>query len=131
MKIIINGIEPQYKIYKMTENVENKFYIGKTRNPLNERMNGHRHGDHGETSADTHFSNVGWNNVTVEIIDAANDEEELSIKEQEHILKNRCSLLLNKKLVNKMNVDVPLKSTNLHVARFWYVDENKYILKYI
>ena len=40
---MINGIEPQFKVYKMTETVENKFYIGKTKQPLRDRMNGHKH----------------------------------------------------------------------------------------
>ena len=29
MNIIINGVEPQFKVYKMTESVESKFYVGK------------------------------------------------------------------------------------------------------
>ena len=87
MKILIDGIEPQFKIYKMSENIENKFYIGKTKQPLKERMNGHRHGGHDCVSADNHFSDVGWNNVTVEIIDFANDDLDLALKEQENIIK--------------------------------------------
>ena len=47
MKIVINGTEPQFKVYKMTESIENKFYSGKTKNPLRDRMTAHRHGDHG------------------------------------------------------------------------------------
>ena len=77
MKIISNGIEPQFKIYKMSENIEGKVYIGKTKRPLQERINGHRSS---KQYADKHFSNVGWNNVLVEIIDTANNDEELSKK---------------------------------------------------
>ena len=33
MNIIIKGTKPQFKIYKMIETVENKFYIGKTKKP--------------------------------------------------------------------------------------------------
>ena len=87
MKIIIDGLEPQFKVYKMSESIENKFYIGMTKTPLKERMNGHRYGNHGLKSACTHFSNVGWNNVTVEIIDTANSEEELRSKEEKQIIK--------------------------------------------
>ena len=58
MKIIIVGVEPQFKVYKMSESIENKFYIGMTKTPLKDRMNGHRHGNHGLKSADTHFSNL-------------------------------------------------------------------------
>lgn len=45
-------------------------------------MYSHRHGKHSEKSADYHFANIGWNNVTVEIIDTAKDEEGLIIKEE-------------------------------------------------
>ena len=48
------------------------------RNFLQERINGHRNS---KQYADTHFSNVGWNNVLVEIIDTAHNDEELSKKE--------------------------------------------------
>ena len=96
MKIVISGVEPQYKVYKMSECVDHKFYIGKTKKPIKERMNGHKHGDHGERSADAHFADVGWRNVTVEIIDTANDEEELNRKEKEHIIKNHGPMILNR-----------------------------------
>jgi hypothetical protein len=96
MFIKINGIEPQFKIYKMTESVDGKMYIGKTKRPLHERMRDHRNS---KQHADKHFSNVGWNNVTVEIIDTANSDEELHQKESIRILEyyqsNR-ELLLNK-----------------------------------
>ena len=59
-------------------------------------MNNHRSS---QQYADKHFSNVGWNNVTVEIIDTANSDEELSKKEHMKITEffsyNR-DLLLNK-----------------------------------
>ena len=105
MHIVINGIEPQFKIYKMSENVDGKFYIGKTKQPLKDRMYGHRH-SHGCIPADEHFADVGWRNVTVEIIDTANDEGEMDKKETEHILKNANENMLNKhcninKTINK------------------------------
>ena len=96
MFIKIEGVEPQFKVYKMSESVEGKVYIGKTKRPLQERMNCHRSS---RQYADKHFSNVGWNNVTVEIIDTANNDEELSKKEyvkindcytdKKHLLLNR------------------------------------------
>ena len=100
MKINIIGIEPQFKIYKMTECIENKFYIGKTKQPLKDRMNGHRHG-HECIKADNHFADVGWRNVTVDIIEVANSEQELKLKEEEQIKKHASELMLNKYLRNK------------------------------
>ena len=42
MKILDFGIEPQFKVYKISENIENKFYIGKTKQSLKDRMKSHR-----------------------------------------------------------------------------------------
>ena len=96
MFIKIEGMEPQFKVYKMMESVEGKIYIGKTKKPLQERMDNHRRS---QLYADKHFSNVGWNNVTVEIIDIANNDEESAKKENIRIsecYKNNKNLLLNK-----------------------------------
>ena len=132
MKINIDGIEPQFKVYKMTESVENKFYIGKTKNPLKDRMSGHRHGDHGEKSADRHFSDVGWNNVTVEIIDTANDDEELKVKEAEQIFKNRSPLMLNKYLNNaKVKAPVTEFETTEKITRLWSEELQSWIIRTI
>lgn len=95
MFIKITGIEPQFKVYRMIESVEGKIYIGKTKRPLQERMKNHRYS---QQYADRHFSDVGWNNVTVEIIDTANSDEELCKKEQIKITEyftNHKQLLLN------------------------------------
>ena len=98
MIIIIEGVEPQFKVYKMSESIDNKFYIGKTKQPLRIRMNGNRSSGDIFCPADKHFADVGWRNVTVEIIDTANDEKELLFKEREHILRNVGPLMLNKKI---------------------------------
>ena len=34
MRVITNGIDEIYKIYRMSENVQNKIYIGKTKLPI-------------------------------------------------------------------------------------------------
>ena len=96
MFIKIEGIEPQFKVYKMSENIKGKIYIGKTKLPLKDRMKGHRYS---QLYADKHFSDVGWNNVTVEIIDTANSDEELSRKENLKIseyYKDNPNIILNK-----------------------------------
>ena len=85
MKIIFAGFETQYKIYKITENINWKYYIGKTRKNIHERMEGHKKGD---LDADLYFREIGYNNITVEIIDSANDLEELSKKEIDWIKRH-------------------------------------------
>ena len=85
MKYIIEGIEPQFKVYKTSETIKGMFYIGKTKRSLKERMNNHKSC---QSYSSKYFADVGWDNVIVEIIDVANDEKELSIKEVYHIIKN-------------------------------------------
>lgn len=84
MRIIKNGDEPHYKVYKMTETIENKFYIGQTSLPLYMRLNIHR--CNSKLRADQHFNKIGWEHVIVQIIDKANDKNELLAKETENIL---------------------------------------------
>ena len=78
MKIIFAGFETQYKIYKITESINWKYYIGKTRKNIHERMEGHKKGD---LQSDLYFREIGYANITIEIIDSANDLEELAKKE--------------------------------------------------
>ena len=97
MKIIINDIEPQFKVYKITESINNKIYIGSTFQPLKHRMSLHKccHND-----LSKYFSDIGWNNTTVEIIDTANDKTEMKRKEDECIKEcriNNSKLLLNQR----------------------------------
>lgn len=82
MKIITNGINERYIIYKLYENIEGKIYIGKTTIPVYMRINLHRHGI---LKADQHFSNIGWDNVTFEIIDWSYDKNILKEKERSTI----------------------------------------------
>ena len=130
MKIIIDGIEPQFKIYKMSESIDNKFYIGKTKQSLKDRMNGHRHGGHACIQADNHFADVGWRNVIVEIVDTANDEEELDIKEIEHITKHfkeNKHNMLNKKI--PIEVKQPIIQVDTYLVRVWSDVEKRYVVK--
>ena len=78
MKFLDFGIEPQFEVHQISENIENKFYIGKTKQSLKDRMKSHRRCDNDEsTSADAHFSNIEWDNVTVQVIDVCKDEIDL------------------------------------------------------
>jgi len=136
MKIIINGIEPHFKIYKMSECIKNKFYIGKTKQSLKDRMNGHRHGGHSCVSADNHFADIGWRNVTVEIIDQANNDDELILREEEQIKNNASDLMLNKNLNSNEKMRKPIKNKNVYntciitsVCRYWSEVESKWITK--
>ena len=133
MKVITNGfINTQYKVYKMCESVEGKIYIGKTKLPIYMRINAHKHSN---ASADIHFSDVGWNNVTTEIIDEAKDEEELDYKEKEHInnyYRTHKDLLLIKNTLNcidfwknkkQMKINTEMKNVLL------FIKTNRYIIK--
>lgn len=114
MKIIINyEYEPCYKIYKMSESIENKYYYGKTHQPLHLRMKQHQEG---KLACDVHFSNVGFNNVTVEIVEPAKNEEDMNMLEQKYIRKG------------KTDAEHCLNIAS-GVIRFYDSDEKMYIIK--
>ena len=119
MNIIIDGIEPQFKVYQMTESIENKTYIGSTSYPLKCRMSGHRNS---HNKVDMYFADVGWNNVIVQIIDTANKKDEMRKKENEHINNIRnaspTSLLNKNKAYTGMN--------RIEYARFSYANKGEY-----
>ena len=127
MKILDFGIEPQFKVYKISENIENKFYIGKTKQSLKDRMKSHRRCDNDDsTSADTHFSNIGWNNVECKIIDVCKDEIDLIQKEYDYIRKFSCDLMLNKQHKIKDLHDIDDFETPILIGH--WDDENKIFL---
>jgi len=107
-------------------------YIGKTKSPIYLRINAHKHSD---ASADIHFSDEGWKNVTTEIIDEAKDEEELDYKEKEHInnyYRTHKDLLLIKNTLNcidfwknkkQMKINTEMKNVLL------FIKTNRYIIK--
>ena len=96
MKVVTNGITERYKIYKMYETIEGKLYIGKTSLPIYMRINQHRHG---KITADKHFSKIGWENVTFEIIDWSYDNGSALKKESNYISSARSTH--HEKLLNK------------------------------
>ena len=72
-------------------------------------------------------------NVTVEIIDTANDEQELALKEREHIIKNKGPLMLNKHFFSTAHIWGNLEKINAkkYLARVWSEDCNSWIIKMI
>ena len=132
MKIIFAGFETQYKIYKITENINWKYYIGKTRKNIHERMEGHKKGD---LDADLYFREIGYNNIVVEIIDSANNLEELSKKEidwiKQHIGDDKMlNVQYNTPKMDDVEIDTS-ESKNMTVVRIWDEDENDYILSIV
>ena len=80
---MFNGI-----IYKVICLINKKVYIGKTVQSLRKRKNQHKH-DSLNKKTNCYFHKAirkyGWNNFKWEIIDTANNEQELNILEQLHI----------------------------------------------
>ena len=114
MKIICDyPYEPCFKVYKMSENVEHKYYYGKTRQPINLRMKQHREG---KLSCDIHFSNIGWNNTSCEI-ESCKNEDEMNLLEHKRITQS-------KKLDPKMCLNI-----SSGMVRFWDDDEKAYIIR--
>lgn len=77
-------------IYKISNTVNNKVYIGQTIRPIEERFKRHIN-DAINNILDTHFARAirlyGADKFYIELIDTANTQEELTIKESEWIKK--------------------------------------------
>ena len=77
-------------IYKISNTINNKVYIGQTVRPIEERF--HRHlNDAMNNVLDTHFARAirlyGPDKFFIELIDTANSQEELTQKERDYIIQ--------------------------------------------
>lgn len=72
-------------VYKITNKVNNKVYIGQSIRPIDERFNRHIN-DAVNYVLDTHFARAirkyGKENFFIELIDTAETQEELTLKEK-------------------------------------------------
>lgn len=82
-------------IYKITNNLNGKFYIGQTVRTPEVRWERHKSDALGDRHLDTHFARAirkyGPENFTVETIDTASSQEELTKKEHDWIVKTRAA----------------------------------------
>ena len=106
--------EPIYKVYMMSENIHNYYYIGQTKTPLKERIRKHCNGSSNKTShhyipaVHNHFNKIGWKHVSVQIICSACDEDELNMKESECITNCESDpLMLNNNMPRYQNIKYP------------------------
>lgn len=80
-------------IYKITNNLNGKFYIGQTVRTPEIRWERHKNDALGDRHLNTHFARAirkyGPENFTVETIDTASSQEELTKKEHDWIVKTR------------------------------------------
>jgi len=60
------------KIYRLVNNVDEKFYIGSTCNPLHKRKNGHKRdaAKFPEQPVYKHLNTIGWDNVEIILIES-------------------------------------------------------------
>lgn len=77
-------------IYKITNLLNNKIYIGQTINSLMRRWNKHKHNGDPSMKIAMAIKKYGIENFTIEIIDWANDLTELNYKEWIWISKLNC-----------------------------------------
>lgn len=77
-------------IYKITNSINGKIYIGQTKNGLENRWHQHIYdASHNRTNMPIHFAMMkyGIENFTIECIDTAETKEELNQKEISYIKK--------------------------------------------
>lgn len=75
-------------IYKITNNINQKIYIGYTTVSITERMRRHKNDDpKANTILGRAIKKYGWENFKYEIVEECEDKEELLILEQYYILE--------------------------------------------
>lgn len=72
-------------IYKLTNKIDEKFYIGQTKRPVNQRFIEHMRADDHCIKLNAAVKKYGKNNFFLEIIDTAETLEELNLKEISYI----------------------------------------------
>ena len=74
------------KVYRLVNNVDEKFYIGSTCNPLHKRKNGHKRdaAKFPEQPVYKHLNTIGWDNVEIILIESypCNSKAELEARER-------------------------------------------------
>jgi len=74
------------KVYRLVNNVDEKFYIGSTCNPLHKRKNGHKRDaiKSPEQPVYQHLNTIGWDNVEIILIEPfpCNSKAELEARER-------------------------------------------------
>lgn len=77
-------------IYKMTNNINGKIYVGQTTRSLEERMDEHKR--HSLVLVDKEISKYGFDNFSTEVIDHADTLKELDEKERKWIAFYDCMI---------------------------------------
>ena len=78
------------EIYKITNLINNKIYIGQTTRNMKERMSEHIR--HHKIPIDKDIFKYGINNFKIEVIDTANNQKELDEKEIKYIHEYDCMI---------------------------------------
>jgi len=74
------------KIYRLRNTVDEKTYIGSTRQTLQERMHKHKHQATARPTQKVyaHLNTIGWQNVSIELIENYPCENKAELCEREH-----------------------------------------------
>ena len=107
---VTNNLDKSYLIYKLTCKTCGEIYIGKTYQLLSCRMNQHKKsGSPAKHEKDLHHV-IDYDNV--EVIDGAQTDRKLRIKELLHILKSNPSI--NKQLNSQSSYEIKSLLLNAH-----------------
>lgn len=99
------------KIYKLTNSVDNEFYIGSTCSTLQRRLSSHKGNAkiHTQRHVYQHLNNIGINNVLIELIEdfPCDNKVQLEVREQHWV--NTLKPTLNSKKAGKYRTTLTQK----------------------
>lgn len=112
-------------IYKMTNNINGKIYVGQTTRSLKERMDEHKR--HSHVLIDREIDKYGLDNFSTEIIDHASTLEELDEKERKWIAFYNCIIPNGYNLCNGGSTTEGYHHTDEAKAKMSKTKKEKYI----
>lgn len=120
-----------YTIYKISNTINDKIYIGQTRQSLKSRMNGHKQA---HTLIGIAIRKYGIQNFTIECIDTAENNEQALYKEKHYIGKFDCCYPSGYNSVQKASIEIQKNMTYVTISKN-FICNNKImewnLLKYI
>ncbi len=119
------------RIYKLTNDIDDKYYIGSTELELSDRLNWHRlRSIHQSSPCHRHFNEIDWDNVVIEELEQREDIrlEDLLLLENSYL---KDIVAIDPNCLNRNIAYVPEDQRiewEKEINRRWYVNNREYAL---